>query len=791
MKHFLIIGICQIISVLAMGQKDMRPLVREGDEYFRNEQFALATTAYEEVMTAGDTSAYVSFQLAECYRRTFRYGAAEIYYQKVTYMEGRKNPLSYYYTGLMQKYNQKYDEAILSFDQFIDQVDGTSRYPDFLEQAFIEQAGARNAIEEETIDIFQADTLPDPINSPYNDFASTHLSANELLLTSGRPGRKKSYDARFGESFTDLIYVKRTDKGWESDAVPVRVLNDKYNDGSGRYSPRKSTLLYTICGNEGPECMIYQAKLDTTGQWTEPVALNKLINRPGYDAKQPALSMTGDTLFFVSNRPGGKGGTDIWMSIGHQGDDWGPPVNLGPSVNTHFNEVSPATTPLSHVLLFASNGHQGYGGYDLFMARKLSSGDTSLINIGIPFNSSRDELYPELYEDSFYWSSNREGGRGQFDIYSSQTGEALKFISRLSVLKKNSAKRADVVLTSRRLHAEQRDLFTLILEDKLEYEQLSEVEKGAVDKLIQGESPDVVLNKFSAGIQNGLMRLAERRKNLLASSRQVYNTFELPDSIGVDSYTIEGRISIDSASMLEKVYLINEEGEVIMISGVSDKGGFKFSNIPGGQRVRLESDPVPDSLRQDVQVSDVKLLTVKTEEIKLENIYFDLDRYTLRPEARVFLDDLARILSEHPSAQVEIYAYADNQGSPAYNLILTKNRGQYVYNYFVEKGVSPDQLLINPRGSEFPEEREFSEIQRQLSRRVEFKVHHFKAPAPLLKRTCFTSQSIQKRELLQRLALTDDQLYELNGEVGASLRAYQPIRIPENLNIGELVVCPD
>lgn len=791
MKHILLTGILLLYSLICLGQPDTRPLVREGDEYFKHEQFVLALEAYEEVLSAGDTSAYVSFQLAECYRRTFRYTAAEIYYLKVTYLEGRKNPLSYYYSGLMQKYNRKYHEAILSFDQFIDLVDGTSRYPVFLEQAFIEQAGARNALDEEVLDIYQTDTLPAPVNSPYNDFASTHLSSDQLLITSGRPGKRKSFDARFGEAFTDLVYTKRTADGWEIDIDHIQVLNDKFNDGSGSYSSKGSILVFTICGKERPECMIYQAKMDSSGRWSEPSAFNSLINRPGFDAKQPVLSVTEDTLFFVSNRPGGKGGSDIWMSITSGGDDWGPPINLGPSVNTHLNEVSPATTVLPNILLFASNGHQGYGGYDLFMARKLTSKDTSLINIGTPFNSSMDELYPELYDHSFFWSSNREGGKGQFDIYSSETGTALKFLSRLSVLKKNSAKRADVVLTSRRLHAEQRDLYTLILEDKLEYEQLSDLEKDAVDKLVEGEMPEKVLENFTTGMQNGLIRLAERRKNLQTASRRIFNSFDLPDTSDIESYTIEGTIKADSIGRYKRLYLVNDQGEVIMISGVSDKGSFRFSNIQGGQHLRLESDPVPDSLRENVHVEGVTLTAVKTEEIVLENIYFDLDRYSLRPEASIFLNDLALKLRENPAAQVEIYAYADNQGSQGYNLVLTKNRGQEVFQYLVDREVSPEQLLINPRGSEFPEDVESSGLQRQMSRRVEFKVYHFKSPGLPLKQTCFTKEAVEKRVLLQELALTDAQLNELNGDIERWLRPFQPVRLPENVAAEEFMVCPD
>ncbi len=766
-------------------------LIQEAEELYAYEQYARATALLEEALNMIESDAAVHFKLAECYRKTFRYEDAEIYYGKVVFDAPDEFPLSYYYLGLMQKFNGKCERSILSFDQFIRRMEEEKEVASFIEQAFIEQSGCRDAMGENESDYYTLRTFPPPVNSIQNDYGTIHLSDDTFLLTSGRITKGKGFDARYGESFTDFYQWVRMDTSWQDgNSGLVRSLNSKFNDGSGSFCMKRNELYFTVCGQTRSECMIYKSNFLGEEGWSSPEPLPETVNRKGYDAKQPAISSTGDSLFFVSDRPGGQGKTDIWLSLRQGQDSWGRPVNLGPSVNTSQSEVSPFVVPLPNLLLFSSNGHQGYGGYDLFVARRLSTGDTSLINMGPPFNSSYDDLYPEMYDKYFFISTNRPGGSGNFDVYSSETGKPLIFLSRLNATRK-SAKRSDVQLESRRSESRRDDLFTLILEDKLEYEQLNEKEREVVDQLVSGDIDESVLAGFSTADQNSLLRFVERRRELLADSGRIIREIRIEDRQDVATYLISGKLKSIRGKDLSgiQLYLKNEDDEVIMISGVASDGNFQFSNIEGGRSLTVESDLISAEIQEDLLLDHLEAIPQDVKVTAFENIYFDLDRYTLRQEAKIYLGKIAGILRERPEVQLEIYAYADNSGSDAYNLILSKNRAETVRDYLKDFGVSPNQLMINPQGQEFDEEEAMDGMDRQLSRRVEFRIFNLFLQEQKNNGVCFTRNKIELDQLLRNINWSEDQLVELNGPLPDEFRAFEPIRVPATTASNKDIQC--
>jgi outer membrane protein OmpA-like peptidoglycan-associated protein len=153
------------------------------------------------------------------------------------------------------------------------------------------------------------------------------------------------------------------------------------------------------------------------GRWQKPVRLNNHVNRPGSDSRHPALTPGGDTLYFASNRPGGLGLNDIWMSV-KTGGDWREPSNLGPGVNTAENDVSPFYYAREKQLFFASDGRMGMGGLDLYFLN-MAAGATApvAVNLGRPFNSSRDDAFLVLGREKGFLASNRFSNQGDFDIH--------------------------------------------------------------------------------------------------------------------------------------------------------------------------------------------------------------------------------------------------------------------------------------------------------------------------------------------------------------------------------------
>jgi hypothetical protein len=188
-------------------------------------------------------------------------------------------------------------------------------------------------------------------------------------------------------------------------------------------------LYFTRCDeliNNEYNCAIY-VSYNKTGKWEKPIRLNDFINMPGQWNSQPSISSDGNILFFVSKRPGGMGMQDIWFSTSNGDDNWSMPYNLGPKINSSLTDMSPYYDSESKVLFYSSNGKGGEGGLDVFGVSDIN-GEQQVENIGIPFNSNRDDFYFILGKRRGYLTSNRSGGIGFDDIYTFEYQTRKEFI---------------------------------------------------------------------------------------------------------------------------------------------------------------------------------------------------------------------------------------------------------------------------------------------------------------------------------------------------------------------------
>lgn len=199
--------------------------------------------------------------------------------------------------------------------------------------------------------------------------------------------------------------------------------NQQPNEGGPTLTIDNKHLYYTITknGTEGPNTDLYTSDF-VNGEWTDVRPLGERVNDPVWWDSQPTVSADGKSIYFASNRPGGQGGIDIWMTqLGADGQ-WGVPVNLGPTINTERDEKSPFIHSDSQTLYFSSQGHPGMGGYDIFFARQDEKGNWKIpVNIGIPINTENDELGFFVSTDgltAFFNTNNMlPGAAGGYDVY--------------------------------------------------------------------------------------------------------------------------------------------------------------------------------------------------------------------------------------------------------------------------------------------------------------------------------------------------------------------------------------
>ncbi len=404
-------------------------IIKGGDEYYKNGNYISAIRYYKEALAEDDDNIRAQYGLAECYRQIQDYESAEYYYERIGSKQDLRYPLAGFYYALMQKLKGRYDQSLSNFKDFRkflvnNDLHESEQYRSYYKQAKIEIDGCQLALNQITIvhPDHQFVGLEQPLNSEYNDYAAFSVGTDDIVcLTSARSSGKGSLtDTQFGESFADLFRFVQSGSEWKEYDPKDRfesVINTKYGDGSGSFNRERNKFYYTNCDEDlGDVCHIFVSNL-VGGKWSEPVPLNHNINEIGFNSRHPNLTPGGDTLFFVSDREGGVGELDIYMSINAGNDNWGPPIHLGNQINTPFNEVSPFFDPNEKVLFFASNGHRGFGGFDIYIARGSKFKSAEIYNAGIPFNSFKDDIFFFMGNTKGYLSSNREDGVGKFDIY--------------------------------------------------------------------------------------------------------------------------------------------------------------------------------------------------------------------------------------------------------------------------------------------------------------------------------------------------------------------------------------
>lgn len=326
------------------------------------------------------------------------------------------NP-TFYSKGFLIKANiemesGKYEEAISSIMQLFkyEKQDKIIRQGEKLKlKAEFAAEAVKNPVD------FVPVLLDSAINSTDDEYWPS-LSADEQTLIFTRQVGSSASKHRSQEDFYISDY---TDGQWSFARNAGQPLNTPDNEGAQTISADGSTMVYTVCNRRGVygRCDLYYSERKG-GQWSEPINLGRPVNSEAMET-QPSLSADGRTLYFISNREGGKGGYDVWVSYKLGNQLWSKPLNLGDSINTTDSESSPFIHHDNNTLYFSSNGQLGLGGYDIFVARKNSQGGWGTAeNIGYPINTHRDEIgmIVTAKGDRAYYASGINPDRGK-DIY--------------------------------------------------------------------------------------------------------------------------------------------------------------------------------------------------------------------------------------------------------------------------------------------------------------------------------------------------------------------------------------
>jgi outer membrane protein OmpA-like peptidoglycan-associated protein len=373
---------------------------------------------YKKVAGKNQSSGKANYFIAESYRLSNRPKEAEAFYAKAGGKDIDSDSVQFYYAQSL-KANSKYAEARQQLDELIKSSANTA----LKDRAQAEMDGLAYLEKlNETESYYKVKNL-ELINTPAAEYSPVFLN-NELYFTSSR-GNDKIYEAT-GTPFTDIYKV--ASRGAVVDvttvaALPQGINTSSINDGCITFSPDGKTMVFakgnTAKRKSTEDVDLYISRF-RNGVWSEPVMIN--INDPGSWDSTPAFSQDGRTLYFSSNRKSrgrnqiSYGGTDIYSAQMDTRGRFSRVRNLGPEINTAGNELFPYVAEDAK-LYFSSDGHPGYGGLDLFVVKR-AEGKTVIQNLAQPMNSSGDDFGIFLFRpDRGFYTSNREGGKGDDDIY--------------------------------------------------------------------------------------------------------------------------------------------------------------------------------------------------------------------------------------------------------------------------------------------------------------------------------------------------------------------------------------
>ena len=415
-RIFILVMVSTLLTAsLVEGQKKQKDskaqAAYDAGEYFK--AIDLYKNAVNKVNDKTQKTA-ILFNIGECYRILGDARSAELWYRKAL-REDFQDPLIYLRLGQMMLINEKYEDAVEQFKQYVELVPDDPRG-----NIGIESCEAAVTWKENPTGYVVDDVRY--FSSRQRDFSPAYVNEayTELYFTSTREDAEgNETHGATGQSFADIFSSTLDRKGKWSVPVPVESLNSEFEDGSPAISPDFSTIYFTRCKkgkNQQLGCQILSAKSNGR-DWEDPeVVLPELGD--SVTVAHPAISPDGNTLYFVSDMPGGLGENDIWKVSRSGGGSWGKPVNLGEEINTPGNELYPYVHP-DGTLYFSSDSRIGMGGLDIYKATKDETGSWILENMKPPINSPEDDfgiVFEDDQERGFFSSSRK--GRGNDDIYS-------------------------------------------------------------------------------------------------------------------------------------------------------------------------------------------------------------------------------------------------------------------------------------------------------------------------------------------------------------------------------------
>lgn len=668
---------------------------RYGDRYYYQMAYKAAAQEYLVAAQLGAVNEHVTKRLADCYMKLADTENAEIWYAQVVKFLNREavDMLNY---ALALKGNARYEEA----EEWMDKYLATTRPEGQSLRSNISDF-ARKFTQDS--DHFTVKTTG--INTPFSELSATWLGADRVVFAStrGETVGAKRHAAWNGQPFLDLYIADRTSLG--DLASPQRLegaVNSRQHDGPATCSVNGDVLWFTRSSNVKSKSGVHRLNIQrvraSTGSWSDVEPF--LYNNTECSVAHPALSRDGKVLVFVSDMPGGQGGTDLYMCR-DVGGQWGEPENLGPKINTFLDESFPFIGA-DGTLYFASNGHPGLGGLDVQAAPRSTEGAYNVvINVGAPVNGPKDDFgfIIDAAGKTGFFTSNRPGGAGDDDIYAFTmhfpleqrflcTGQLIDDEHETPVIDAEVQlfSKEGVLLESTRTDgngkysfAVQKDReYKVVARMKGRYdgEQYLSTERIEQDQIM---ARDIHLVPDAGIWLRAVIRHAERLGFVENMTVNIVN---------LSSFQSDLRTTGPGGDIHTRLQP-NEQFEVLF-----EKEGYFSMSVPVST-IGMKQGVVDLNTARDLSVEEITV----GRPIPLKHMRWGKAGAALDPVAKTELDALAERMLVNPTLLFEVAVHDDARGDAAASLKLTQQRAEAILEHLRSKGVPKERVTAKGYGS--------------------------------------------------------------------------------------------